>query len=84
MDRNLDGVYFRIKRGEKFKNVCFSDLTESEMESVLANRSEEWLRNLCITLGKTIKDIGEQIYIYGGYFNYLDAKTEPMGSKIQG
>lgn len=31
MDRKLDGVYFRIKRNDKWENVCFSDLTEEDM-----------------------------------------------------
>ena len=32
MDRNLDGIYFRVQRDEKWGNTCFSDLTQEEME----------------------------------------------------
>lgn len=63
MNRNLDGVYFRIKRDDKWQNICFSDLTEKEMDDVMNGRPEEWLRSLCKILGKTIKDIGEQLDI---------------------
>ena len=31
MDRNLDGVYFRVQRDGKWGNTCFSDLTQEEM-----------------------------------------------------
>ena len=33
MDRNLDGIYFRVQRDEKWENACFSDLTQEEMEN---------------------------------------------------
>ena len=38
MDRKLDGVFFRIKRNGVFENVCFSDLTDEEMDSMLSGR----------------------------------------------
>ena len=57
--RNLDGVYFRIERDGKWQNVCFSDLTKEEMEYQIGDRSVEWLKNLCIILGKTIRRIGD-------------------------
>lgn len=63
MDRNLDGVYFRIKREEKYDNVCFSDLTEEQMDEVLKDRDEEWLRNMCKILGKTLKKVGDELDI---------------------
>lgn len=61
--RNLDGVYFRIKRDGLWQNICFSDLTEEEMEEVMKDRSEEWLRSMCKILGKTIRNIGDQLDI---------------------
>lgn len=63
MDRNLDGVYFRIKRGDSYDNVCFSDLTDEQMDEVLKDQSEEWLRSLCKTLGKTIRKMGDELDI---------------------
>ena len=63
MNRNLDGVYFRVKRDDEWQNICFSDLTDNEMEEVMQNRSDEWLKNMCKILGKTIRDIGDQLDI---------------------
>lgn len=63
MDRNLDGVYFRIKREDKWCNVCFSDLTDSEKVEVMQNKDETWLKSLCITLGNSIKRIGDELDI---------------------
>ena len=59
MDRYLDGVYFRIKRNGKYENVCFSDLTEEEMNEVMNNKDEKWLKSLAVILGKKIKEIGD-------------------------
>lgn len=44
--RNMDGIYFRVERGEKWCNICFSDLTYSEMDRIMEGRSDEWLRSL--------------------------------------
>lgn len=66
MDRNLDAVYFRIKRNGKFDNVCFSDLTDDEKQKVMKNRDVEWLKSLCVILANTIKDIGDQLDICVG------------------
>lgn len=63
MNRNLDGVYFRIKREDKWENICFSDLTEEEMDDIMNGRPEEWLRSMCKILGKTIRKIGDQLDI---------------------
>lgn len=61
--RNLDGIYFRVKRDEKWDNVCFSDMTQDEMENVMNNRDIDWLKSMCIQLGKTIRSIGDQLDI---------------------
>lgn len=37
--RDLDGVYFRTRRDEKWCDICFSDLTEEERKEVMENRS---------------------------------------------
>lgn len=66
MNRNLDGVYFRVLRAGGWLSICFSDLTEEERAQVLDGRNEEWLKSLCCHLADTIKDIGEQFDIIGG------------------
>ena len=63
MDRNLDGVFFRMKRDDKWCNVCFSDLTKEEREEVMDGKSKAWLMSLCNTLADTIKNIGDQLDI---------------------
>ena len=60
MNRNLDGVYFRIKRDDKWQNICFSDLTEDERNEMMKGRSVEWLQSLCNILANKIKEIGDQ------------------------
>lgn len=63
MNRNLDGIYFRVKRGEKFENVCFSDLTEEEREHVCKDRPAEWFKALAYHLADQIKLIGDEFNI---------------------
>ena len=59
MKRNLDGVYFRIGS----ENICFSDLTEEQMYEIMDGRNEEWLKSLCVHLGETIRELGDQFDI---------------------
>lgn len=33
--RDLDGIYFRVKRGKHWESICFSDLSDEEMDKVL-------------------------------------------------
>lgn len=33
--RNLDGCYFRVRRGDKYEDLCFTDLTRDEQEELL-------------------------------------------------
>ena len=65
MDRNLDGIYFRIRRDEKFKPICFSDMTEKEQDEVLERQSDRNLKIMCKTLALTIKLIGEKFDLRG-------------------
>ena len=63
MNRNLDGVYFRVKRGEEWQPVCFSDMTKAEMDAILVRAEPEFIKNLCKILGQTIRKIGDQLNI---------------------
>lgn len=63
--RNLDGIYFRIQRDGKWTNVCFSDMIEVEMLEVLEGRNEACLKNMCIILARTIRQIGDELDLYG-------------------
>ncbi len=59
MNRELDGVYFRMKRDGKWQNICFTDLTKEERDKVCENRSAEWFKSLAYRLADQIQKIGE-------------------------
>ena len=65
MDRNLDGIYFRIKRNGKYENVCFSDLTEAEREEIGKDRPAEWWKNVAYHLAERLQVIGNTFDIAG-------------------
>ena len=66
MNRDLDGIYFRVKRGQRWESVCFSDLSDEEMDKVLEGHSVEWLKSTCKILGRTIRNIGDSLDICTG------------------
>ena len=59
--RDLDGVYFRVKRGNKWDNVCFTDLTDDELEQVVGDRSRAWWEGLAFHLRDRLRFIGEEL-----------------------
>ena len=61
VNRNLDGCFFRIRRGEKYEDLCFSDLTCDEQEELLKDRSPEFIVRLNLHLAKMIRQIGDEI-----------------------
>ena len=63
--RNLDGVYFRIQRDGKWDSICFTDLTDAEMDEVLKNKDKVWVVGLAKILAKTIQNIGYQFDLVG-------------------
>lgn len=65
INRELDNIYFRVKRGKHWESICFSDLSDEEMDKVLEGHSVEWLKNTCKILGRTIKRIGDEQDIVG-------------------
>ena len=67
MNRNLDGVYFRVKRSGGFENVCFSDLTNEEREQVCEGRSAEWFKSLAFHLADCLRSLGEHFDFYADY-----------------
>ena len=50
-----------MKRDGQRKPVCFSDMTEEEMDFILKDQDETWLRNMCKILGRTIRQIGDEL-----------------------
>lgn len=65
INRELDNIYFRVKRGKHWESVCFSDLSDEEMDKVLEGHSVQWLKSVCKILGRTIKRIGDEQDLVG-------------------
>lgn len=65
-NRNLDGAFFRVKREGRWQNICFSDLTEEEMDAVLNGQTTIWLMSLCKHLGQVLRYIGNEFDIRCG------------------
>jgi hypothetical protein len=65
--RDLDSIYFKVKRKDKYENICFSDLTEYEMNTVIKGKSEVWLKSMCVLLGKRIREIGDELDLVCSY-----------------
>lgn len=61
IERNLDGIYFRIERENQWKNLCFTDLTEEEQKEVLKDKSPEFILQLSLALAKRLREIGNQL-----------------------
>lgn len=60
IERNLDGVYFRIKRDDKWINLCFTDLTDEEREEVLKDKSQDFILQLTLILAKRLREVGDK------------------------
>lgn len=59
MNRELDGYYFRIVRDGMGQSVCFTDLTKEERDTLLEDKDEQFLRNLCCYLADRIQELGD-------------------------
>lgn len=62
-ERQLDGVYFRVKRNDKWGNVCFSDMTPEEREEVIGSRTAEWWKALAGIMADDLRAIGDRFDI---------------------
>lgn len=63
MNRNLDGIYLRVKRNDKYEAVCLSDMTKEELEENLNPEKGEWLKGAVIHLALTLRAIGDKFGI---------------------
>lgn len=67
--RNLDGIYFRVKRDGKWVTVCYSDMEKHERDEIAAKRAESstleeqvaWWRSMTDLLADQLYDMGEQL-----------------------
>ena len=65
MNRDLDGIYLRVKRNGKYQAVCLSDMTREELEENLNPERGEWLKGAVIHLASTLHEIGNLFDIVG-------------------
>ena len=63
MNRNLDGIYLRIKRDGKYQAVCLSDMTADELEEALDPERGDWLKGAVMHLSQCLHEIGDQFGI---------------------
>ena len=63
MRRNLTGIYIfdKFEGEEERQPTCFEDCQESTQDRWLNSLEREALINLAKHLGKTLKDIGDQL-----------------------
>ena len=64
--RNLSGIYFRVKRPSGFKNVCFEDLSAEEQNKLMLENDKDWLMSLAQQLSNTLNEIGNHFDIMKG------------------
>lgn len=41
MNRELTGIYYRVKRGDKYENIDFTDLTFEEQQEILDDKNKD-------------------------------------------
>lgn len=63
MNRNLDGIYLRIKRDGKYQAVCLSDMTADELEEALDPERGDWLKGAVIHLAGQLRAVGDKFDI---------------------
>ena len=63
MQRDLDGVYFRVCRYGKWGNVCFSDMTPEEIEERIGERPAQWWKSLACHMGERLRTMGDNFDI---------------------
>ena len=61
VQRNLDGVYYRQKRDNKWTNVCFTDMTHEEQDEILKKYDVRQLIRMAYIMADVVKNIDEQV-----------------------
>lgn len=60
---DLDGIYTRVKRNEKYCTLCFTDLTHDEQIYFLSKLSNDSLMQVCIYLGDLVRHFGRHFNV---------------------
>lgn len=61
VERNLDGVFFRLERDGEWVNVCFSDMTPEERRRAMEGRGADWLRTLAEAMAYALRRVGDEL-----------------------
>ena len=61
--RDLDGIYNRVRRGDRYVDRCFTDLTEEEQHTFLDQLSTEGLKRMALQLAQTLRHVGDELNI---------------------
>lgn len=59
--RDMDGVYFRVKRNGKYSAICWSDLTDEEREQMGDDRPLEWWREMALIMTRTLRLVSDEL-----------------------
>ncbi len=67
--RNLDGVYFRVKRDGRWQTICYSDMEQRERDEIARKKMEtstpaeqaQWWRSMADLLADQLYDMGERL-----------------------
>lgn len=63
IERELDGIYYRVERDGKWYNLCFTDLTTAEQKEMIQKYDAEGLKRMVMLLAKILRDIGDTFNI---------------------
>ena len=59
--RDMDGVYFRVKRDGEFKAICWSDLIDDERDQMGEGRPLEWWRNMALIMTRQLRWVADEL-----------------------
>ena len=59
--RDMDGVYFRVKRGGEYSAVCWSDLTDEERSEMGEGRPLEWWREMTSIMTRQLRRVADEL-----------------------
>lgn len=57
--RKMDGCFFRIQRGDKWENVCFTDLTPEEREEVTKDWEGYQWKTMAMYMADLLRGFGD-------------------------
>lgn len=60
IQRHLDCTRFKMKRNDKWYDLCFTDLTIDERNEVMNRSGEELLRDMCHIMAVYLRALGDE------------------------